>query len=103
MALRLFTRLGPVALGCLALVALVQAGPEGGVQPPDPWVSPPVLQNTSAKPGVVELTLIAAPTKLELLPGKPTEAWAYNGSVPGPTLELREGDFVTVHFTNKLA
>ncbi|MEO6436012.1 MAG: multicopper oxidase domain-containing protein, partial [Tepidisphaeraceae bacterium] len=62
-----------------------------------------MLQNTSAKAGVVELSLTAAPAKLELMPGKPTEAWAYNGSVPGPTLELREGDFVTVHFTNKLA
>jgi FtsP/CotA-like multicopper oxidase with cupredoxin domain len=103
MGLRLFTRLGLVALGCLALAVLVKSDPAGGVQSPDTWASPPVLQNTSTKPGVVELTLTAAPARLELLPGKATEAWAYNGSVPGPTLELREGDFVTVHFTNKLA
>jgi FtsP/CotA-like multicopper oxidase with cupredoxin domain len=103
MGLRLFTRLGPVALGCLVLTALVKAGPSVAVTASDTWISPPVLKNTSAKPGVVELSLTAAPTKLELLPGKPTEAWAYNGSVPGPTLELREGDLVTVHFTNKLA
>lgn len=51
---------------------------------------------------VVELTLTAAPTRLELLPGKPTEAYAYNGQVPGPTLELREGDSVIVHFRNAL-
>src|SRR5262249_8444577 len=44
-----------------------------------------------------------APTRLELVPGKPTEAWAYNGSVPGPTIELREGDSVTIHFHNKLS
>src|SRR5689334_13222601 len=67
------------------------------------WPAPPILPNTSQKPGVVELTLTAAPTRLELVPGKPTEAWAYNGSVPGPTIELREGDLVTVHFRNKLA
>src|SRR5687767_4714586 len=103
MGLGLFTRLGPIALGCLALAAWVTAGPSGGVQSPEAWISPPVLQNTSAKPGVVELSLTAAPARLELLPGKATEAWAYNGSVPGPTIELREGDFVTVHFTNKLA
>jgi bilirubin oxidase len=62
-----------------------------------------VLQNTSAKAGVVELDLTASPTRLELVPGKMTGAWAYNGTVPGPTIELREGDFVTVHFHNKLA
>jgi FtsP/CotA-like multicopper oxidase with cupredoxin domain len=70
--------------------------------PADNWPTLPTLQNASAKPGVVELNLTASPTQLELVPGKPTEAWAYNGMVPGPTIELREGDFVTVHFTNKL-
>jgi bilirubin oxidase len=61
------------------------------------------LQNTSTKAGVVELDLTASPTRLEMVPGTMTEAWAYNGTVPGPTIELREGDFVTVHFHNKLA
>ena len=65
--------------------------------------SPPVLRNTSGKPGVVELDLTAAPSQLELVPGKPTTAWAYNGTVPGPTIELREGDSVTIHFHNRLA
>ena len=103
MVLRLFTRLGLAAAGCLMLAAFASARPFAGSPASDPWFSPPVLQNTSAKPGVVELSLTAAPTKLEMMPGKPTEAWAYNGTVPGPTLELREGDLVTVHFTNKLA
>lgn len=70
--------------------------------PADNWPVPAILQNISAKPGVVELNLTASPTRLELVPGKPTEAWAYNGMVPGPTIELREGDLVTIHFTNKL-
>ena len=80
-----------------------RARSQGRASAADTWTSPPVLQNTSAKPGVVELTLTASPTRLELVPGKPTEAWAYNGTVPGPTIELREGDLVTVHFHNKLA
>ena len=66
------------------------------------WVSPTLLQDESKIPGVVEFDLTASPTRLELLPGKPTEAWAYNGTVPGPTIELREGDRVTIHFHNKL-
>ncbi len=65
--------------------------------------SPPVLRNASEKPGVVDLDLTAAPSRLEFVHGKPTTAWAYNGMVPGPTIELREGDTVTIHFHNKLA
>src|SRR5437016_2956867 len=60
--------------------------------------SPPVLRNASEKPGVVELDLTAAPSRVEMVPGKPTTAWAYNGTVPGPTIELCEGDSVTIHF-----
>ena len=50
----------------------------------------------------VEVTITAAPTRLELLPGALTEVFAYNGQFPGPTLEFREGDRVTVHFRNDL-
>lgn len=71
-------------------------------QPADTWPSPPVLANASKTPGTVELDLTASPTHLELVPGKSTEAWAFNGMVPGPTIELREGDRVTVHYHNKL-
>ena len=50
----------------------------------------------------VELTLTAAPARLALLPGRVTDAFAYNGQVPGPTLDMREGDRVTIHFHNRL-
>ena len=50
----------------------------------------------------VELDLVAAPAQLSLRPGASTPAYAYNGSVPGPTIELREGDRVVVHFRNDL-
>ena len=94
-----------VALVTVGTLAVFTAAPPPKASPPpaaDNWISPPLLQNLSAKPGVVELDLTASPTRLELLPGKTTEAWAFNGMVPGPTIELREGDFVTVHFHNKL-
>jgi bilirubin oxidase len=73
-----------------------------GLPSTDTWKSPSPLLNSTGTPGVVELDLTAAPTRLELVPGKPTEAWAYNGMVPGPTIELREGDQVTIHFHNQL-
>lgn len=67
------------------------------------FTEPPVLANESRKPGCVEVTLTAAPGRMELLPGKPTDILAYNGHIPGPTLELTEGDRVVVHFHNQLS
>lgn len=64
---------------------------------------PPLLRNTSSRPGVFEVTLTAAPTRRQLMPGGPlVSVYAYNGSIPGPTLDLREGDSVIIHFHNQL-
>jgi FtsP/CotA-like multicopper oxidase with cupredoxin domain len=64
---------------------------------------PPLLQNTSTVPGTVEFTLTAAATRLTLKPGVTTEVFGYNGSSPGPTLDLTEGDRVIIHFRNDLS
>lgn len=48
------------------------------------------------------MTLTAAPTRLALLPGVLTDVYAYNGTIPGPTLEVHEGDRVIAHFHNDL-
>jgi len=65
-------------------------------------VGPPILVNTSTQPRPVEVSLTASPTRLSLLPGTLTSVYAYNGRVPGPTLEVHEGDRVIVHFRNEL-
>ena len=52
---------------------------------------------------VVELTITAAPTRLSLVHGGATDVYAFNGQVPGPLIDLREGDSVVVHFRNDLA
>jgi len=64
---------------------------------------PAVLVNESRAPHTVEVTITAEPAKLSLLPGKTTVGYAYNGRVPGPTLEVYEGDKVIVHFRNRLS
>ena len=46
--------------------------------------------------------LVAAETELPLLDGNRLRVWAYNGQVPGPTLRVRLGDTVRVHFENRL-
>jgi FtsP/CotA-like multicopper oxidase with cupredoxin domain len=46
--------------------------------------------------------MTAAPARLSLVPGTMTDVFAYNGRVPGPTLEIHEGDRVIIHFRNEL-
>jgi len=64
--------------------------------------NPSVLVNISKLPKTVEVNITAAITSLSMQPGVTTEAFAYNGQVPGPTLDVREGDHVIVHFRNDL-
>ncbi len=67
---------------------------------PRPTSGPP----TTMAPGghVREFRLEAKPGKWELFPGMVTDAWTYNGQVPGPELRVREGDLVRVVLTNHL-
>src|SRR5262249_37902500 len=52
--------------------------------------------------GVKVFKLVAEPVKAEFVPGKVFEVWGYNGSMPGPTIEVNEGDRVRVVFENRL-
>jgi bilirubin oxidase len=73
-----------------------------GASPAREVSSPPLLINISRLSRTVEVNLTAAVTRLSLQPGVTSEAFAYNGHVPGPTLDVREGDHVIVHFRNDL-
>jgi bilirubin oxidase len=64
--------------------------------------NPPVLTNHSRAARRVEVSLTAVRLRASLTAGSTSEVFAYNGQIPGPTLELREGDHVTVHFRNDL-
>jgi len=52
--------------------------------------------------GVKEFHLVAEPVKCEFTVGKMVDVWGYNGSMPGPTIEVNQGDRVRVVFDNKL-
>ncbi len=52
--------------------------------------------------GVKEFHLIAEPVKQELLPGKVIDLWGYNGSAPGPTIQVSQGDRVRIIVDNHL-
>lgn len=51
---------------------------------------------------LVEVDIVAAETEVELVDGKRIKVWAYNGTVPGPTIRVRLGDTLRVKFTNQL-
>jgi FtsP/CotA-like multicopper oxidase with cupredoxin domain len=53
-------------------------------------------------PKIVEINLEAAVTPLEIVPGVRTDAWTYNGGLPGPLIRARRGDRLIVHFSNRL-
>ncbi len=52
--------------------------------------------------GVKEFELHAAPVKTEFLPGRAVDVWGFNGSMPGPIIEVNQGDRVRIVVFNDL-
>src|ERR1700738_1976400 len=51
---------------------------------------------------VKEFHLIAEPVKQEIVPGRTVDLWGYNGSAPGPTIQVSQGDRVRIIVDNHL-
>ena len=70
---------------------------------PAPVISPdiPDLPFT-VEGGVKVFHLIAEPVKQEVLPGRVFDLWGFNGTAPGPTIQVNEGDRVRIVFENRL-
>src|SRR6201984_1767863 len=51
---------------------------------------------------VKEFHLIAEPVKQEIVPGRTVALWGYNGSAPGPTIQITSGDRVRIIVDNHL-
>ena len=70
----------------------------------------PVLVQTPDAPdlpfrmdgNVKEFHLIAEPVKQEIVPGRVVDLWGYNGSAPGPTIQITQGDRVRIIVDNHL-
>lgn len=79
-------------------LAAVDALPQGL-----PLRALPRLPNRARRKGLFRSQLVAAQATLRLLEkGPPTKALAYNGMLPGPLLEVWEGDRVEIDFFNQL-
>jgi FtsP/CotA-like multicopper oxidase with cupredoxin domain len=72
-------------------------GPPVPVQSPDLSDLPFTLDG-----GVKVFHLIAEPLQRRIVPWKALEVWGYNGSCPGPTIQVTQGDRVRIYVENRL-
>ncbi len=89
----------------LLLMALIACTPESEeaveVPLPEVWgVTPAIDQEPDHN--VVEYHLVASEVDVQLADGNTTRVMAYNGQLPGPMLQAREGDTMRVVFENQL-
>jgi manganese oxidase len=52
--------------------------------------------------GVKVFRLKAMPLKKKIVPFRTIDAWGYNGSTPGPTIQVTQGDRLRIHVENGL-
>lgn len=62
----------------------------------------PLLKNQSHEPGLFQGKLTAAITPVEFIPHLKATAWSYNHALPGPLIEVTEGDRIEVQLNNQL-
>jgi len=72
----------------------------GGMGGSDVDVKP--ARDHNSHPQIFETYITAAPHQMTLSTGETATVFAYNGQVPGPQINAKEGDRVIVHFTNEL-
>jgi len=91
---------GAVALAggeLLRGTSVLAAAPPTGVTRNRMYV-PPVI-DLATLPGY---SLTEAPTRVDIGGGKMSDAWAYNGYLPGPTFRVDRGDTVSIDLSNGL-
>ena len=97
------------AVRLLLVVAAVLAGCSGKddvpAEPPAAWDSDIALRqpvDRDPNPNVLEIDMRAYVADVEVLPGKVSKMWTYDGGVPGPLIKAKVGDTLIVHFKNDL-
>jgi len=70
---------------------------------PAPFVAPDLEKlKFTERNGAKEFHLVAQQVTREFLPGYPMKVWGFNGSMPGPTIEVTQGDRVRIVVHNEL-
>ena len=70
---------------------------------PAPPSEATAVEQPSNDPRTVRIALEARETNWEVAPGVTIAGFGYNGQVPGPTIELKQGVPVEIQFTNRLS
>jgi FtsP/CotA-like multicopper oxidase with cupredoxin domain len=79
------------------------AAPISREHPPIPMFAPDLADLPCKLDGTTKVfRLTAEPVQLKIAPFKTIDAWGYNGSCPGPTIQITQGDHVRVVFENNL-
>jgi FtsP/CotA-like multicopper oxidase with cupredoxin domain len=86
-----------IGAGVFSAKALPITSPPVRVQSPDLTDLPFDLDN-----GVKVFHLVAEPVHRQITPGKAIDVWGYNGSAPGPTIQVTQGDRVRIVVDNHL-
>ena len=91
---------------CLVfVVAALLLGPAFGTSQPAVAATPVPFSKPLVIPKVLTSSSVALTAKLadvQILPGKATRMWTYNGTFPGPTIRRPTGQATTVTLTNSL-
>jgi FtsP/CotA-like multicopper oxidase with cupredoxin domain len=81
----------------------------GRLKPGDlaPGVVPVISPDVPAMPwtlenGVKVFHITVGHVRTEFVPGRVVDAWGFNGSIPGPTIQVNEGDRVRLIVENRL-
>jgi FtsP/CotA-like multicopper oxidase with cupredoxin domain len=70
---------------------------------PPPMLTPDVPDLPHEMDGPTKVfRLTAEPVQRKIAPFKTIDTWGYNGSCPGPTIQIQQGDRVRIIFENKL-
>lgn len=85
-----------------AVVAVRSADRARAVSGGDPYTVP-VVTDTNPDPNIVETTIVADETTVDIGNGVMAQGMTFNGTIPGPEFRLKVGDTVIVHFQNRLA
>ena len=103
--------LRPAAAGLwllLSCAAVAAAGPpvaDRVLAPPEQFDVASLIERIKPKiegdRTVWEYELVVSEEELPLADGTPYKVWAFNGTVPGPTLLAREGDWVRITLINE--
>jgi spore coat protein A len=109
MTRRTALQLGALGGATLAAGALSGAGSAEGATPPiaiprfvRPLRVPPVLEPITRVHAQDIYEIVQQEAQQEIVAGRATKIWGYQGSFPGPTIRVRRNRTAVVHHTNRL-